>query len=414
MANMFKTVEDLKPKDWRSDFLIFDQDNPVAFLDSAASAQKPRQVIFAMNEVMQEHYANIHRGLYKYSQETTSAYEAVRGKVANFIGAKDENEIIFTRNTTESINLVAQSWGRVNLNKDDEIILSEMEHHANIVPWQLLQKELGFAIKVIPVLEDATLDYEAFASLLSDKTKLVSVVAISNATGVSNNINKIISLSKDFNPKIKVLVDATQSVVHDTMDASTLGCDFLAFTGHKLYGPTGIGVLWGKTDILQDMPPFLGGGDMIEQVSFENTTFKAPPARFEAGTPAIVETIGLGAAIDYITEIGMDSIIAYEKELYEYALPKLQAIDGLKLYGDVATKGPIFSFTLENVHSSDLGTILDQMGVAVRTGHHCCMPLMQRFKVEGTTRASIGLYNTKEDIDRLVTGINKAKDLFGS
>lgn len=410
---MLNVAEEMDKRDWRSDFLIFDRDEPVAFLDSAASAQKPRQVIFAMNDVMQSSYANIHRGLYEFSQSTTSAYEAVRGKVATFINAPDENEIIFTRNSTESFNLVVQSWGRANLQRGDEIILSEMEHHANIVPWQLLQKEIGFEIKTISVNENAVIQTHELDDLLNKKTKFVSLVMMSNATGVKNPVSEIVQTVRSFSSDIKIMLDATQAVVHDHVDVKALDVDFITFTGHKLYGPTGIGVLWGRLDILNNMPPFLGGGDMIDTVSFSGTTFKDAPARFEAGTPAIIETIGLGAAIDYVSEIGLDKIITHEKDIYDYAYPKLMEIEGLTLYGDVKDKGPILSFSIDGIHSSDLGTILDQMNVCVRSGHHCCMPLMESLGITGTTRASIGLYNTKEDIDMLITGLDKAKRLIG-
>ena len=288
---------------YRADFPVLSTEmngKSLAFLDSAASAQKPQAVIDAMNTVLETGYSNIHRGLYRISQELTTDFEGVRGKIADFIGANSEKEVIFTRNSTESINLVAQSWGRTHLKSGDEVILSEMEHHANIVPWQLLQEQIGIKIKVIPVLDDGSLDDQAFETLLSEKTKLIGIVHISNALGVINNVNQIIKLSRDFNPKIKVLIDGSQSAVHQKIDVQKLDSDFFVFTGHKLYGPTGIGVLHAKYEILESMPPYQGGGDMIERVSFDGTTYKEPPYRFEAGTPAIVEVIGLGAAVDYL------------------------------------------------------------------------------------------------------------------
>ncbi len=386
---------------------------PLAFLDSAASAQKPKAVIDAMNKVLEGGYSNIHRGLYSISQQLTADFEGVRSKVAAFINASTEKEIVFTRNSTESINLIAQSWARTHMEEGDEVILTEMEHHANIVPWQILERQIGIQIKVVPIFDDGSLDLESFETLLSEKTKLVSVVHISNATGVANPVNKINKIAKAFNPKIKVLVDGSQGVVHGKVDVQKLDCDFYVFTGHKLYGPSGIGILYGKYDILDGMSPYQGGGDMIERVSFDGTTFKEPPYRFEAGTPAIVEVIGLGAAIDYITAIGFEALEARENELRDYAHERLKEIEGLKLFGTAADKIGIFSFTLEDIHTSDAGMILDQCGVAVRAGHHCCMPLMQRFGVEGTIRASLGLYSNKADIDQLIDGLKKVKELFG-
>ena len=399
----------------RSDFpVLATQMNgkPLAFLDTGASAQKPQSVIDAMNAVQNSGYSNIHRGLYRISQDLTAQFEAVRAKIAKFIGANSEKEIVFTRNATESVNLVAQSWARTHLKEGDEIILSEMEHHANIVPWQLLSGQIGVVIKVIPVLDDGTLDIDAFESLLSTKTKLIAVMQISNALGTVNPINKIIGLSRDFNPEIKVLIDGSQSIVHEPINVTEMDADFFAFTGHKLYGPTGIGVLYGKYDVLESMSPYQGGGDMIERVTFEKTIYKEPPYRFEAGTPAITEVIGLGAAIDYIQNVGIDSIRIHEQELLAYGTKKLTSIDGLKLYGTASDKAAILSFTIDGLHISDVAMILDQCGVAVRTGHHCCMPLMQRYGIEGTIRASMGLYSNKNDLDQLYDGLVKAKEML--
>ncbi len=402
-------------RDYRKDFPVLQtkmNGKPLAFLDSAASAQKPQIVIDTMNAVLEGGYSNIHRGLYRISQDLTADFEGVRAKIARFIGANSEKEILFTKNSTESINLVAQSWGRAHLKAGDDVILTEMEHHANIVPWQLLSAEIGFTIKVIPVREDGSLNYEVFETLLSEKTKLIACVHISNALGTVNNISKIINLSRDFNPKIKVLIDGSQSIVHSKIDVTALDCDFFVFTGHKLYGPSGIGVLYGKYDVLESMPPFLGGGDMIERVSFDGTTYKEPPYRFEAGTPPITEVIGLGAAIDYVSDIGFDYIQNHEEELRDYGHARLKEIDGLKLYGTTTEKTGIFSFIIAGLHHSDIGMVLDQCGVAVRAGHHCCMPLMQSFGIEGTIRASIGLYSDKNDIDQLIDGLKKVKELF--
>jgi cysteine desulfurase/selenocysteine lyase len=400
----------------RADFPVLDAQmngKPLAFLDSAASAQKPQAVIDAMNAVLTSGYSNIHRGLYSISQQLTSDFEDVRSKVAEFIQASSDKEIVFTRNSTESINLVAQSWGRTHLKADDEVILSEMEHHANIVPWQILEEQIGIKIKVIPVLEDGTLDMEAYKALLSEETRLVAVAHISNALGTINPVNEIIQIAHDFNPDIKTLIDGSQGVVHLAVDVQFLDCDFYVFTGHKLYGPSGIGVLYGKYDVLDTMSPYQGGGDMIERVSFDGTTFKQPPYRFEAGTPAIVEVIGLGAAIGYVQGIGYDAMEKQERTLVEYGHQRLQEIEGLKLYGPDQGKIGVFSFTLEDAHTSDIGMILDQCGVAVRAGHHCCMPLMQRFGIDGTIRASLGLYSNRADIDQLIDGLKKVKELFG-
>ncbi|MCB1563631.1 MAG: cysteine desulfurase [Alphaproteobacteria bacterium] len=400
---------------YRADFPILAAQmhgKPLAFLDSGASAQKPRAVIEAMNRIYESGYSNIHRGLYEISQNLTEDFESVRSKVAAFIGAPSDKNIVFTRNATEAVNLVAQSWGAAHLQEGDEIILTEMEHHANIVPWQLLRDKTGIVIKTVPFDERGVLDLEEYESLLSHKTKLISLVHVSNALGTINPVNKIIKIARDFYPEIKVLIDGSQGVVHMPVDVQAMDADFYVFTGHKLYGPTGIGVLYGKTEALESMPPYQGGGDMIERVAFEETTYKEPPYRFEAGTPAIVEVIGLGAAIDYVSQIGMADIAAHEKALLTYGTEKLRAISGLTMHGTAPNKAGIMSFTIEGLHISDIGMILDQCGVAVRTGHHCCMPLMARLGVEGTVRASLGLYSNRNDIDQLVEGLEKAKDLL--
>lgn len=308
--------------------------------------------------------------------------------------------------------MVAQSWGRTFLQEGDEIIISEMEHHANIVPWQLLRDQIGIVIKVIPVLDDATLDMDAYKELLSPRTRLVSIVHISNATGVINNVAEIVSIARLHSSEVKVLVDGSQSVVHKVINIPEIDCDFFVFTGHKLYGPTGIGVLWGREDILNSMPPYQGGGDMIDVVTFDHTTYKKAPARFEAGTPPIVEVIGLAAAVDYVLECGVDNISAHEDGIADYTQTQLGTIDGVNVLGQDVDRIGVFSLIMDGVHTSDIAMILDQMGVAVRTGHHCCMPLMQRFKVDGTVRASIGLYTDKQDIDRLVAGLKKAQEML--
>lgn len=401
-------------KNLRSDFPILQKTmngQRLAYLDTAASAQKPQVVVDAMMHAMNDHYANIHRGLYQFSQEMTRDFEIVRGKVANFISAQNQNEIIFTRNATEGINLVAQSWGRTHLKAGDEIILTRIEHHANIVPWHILKEQIGIEIKFIPVLDDGSLDLGVFESLLSPRTRFIGVVHISNALGTINDVKRITKIAKAHNKNIKILVDASQSVVHHVVDVRDIGCDFLVFTGHKLYGPTGIGVLWGHYDVLESMSPYQGGGDMIETVRLEGSTFKKPPARFEAGTPAIVEVIGLGAAIDYMDAIDKKGMIKREQELLAYAMNGLDGM-GLHFYGTAEDKAGIISFTADWGHPSDIATILDQKGVAVRAGHHCCQPLMKLFGIEATLRASLGLYSNEDDIDQLVEGLAKARSLL--
>ncbi|MEM6781756.1 MAG: cysteine desulfurase [Pseudomonadota bacterium] len=400
---------------YRSDFPVLSKEmngKPVIYLDTGASAQKPQQVLDAMSEILSSHYSNVHRGLYNFSQVNTEAFEGVRTKVARFISAPSDQEIVFTKNTTEAINLVAESWGRTFLKEGDEIIISEMEHHANIVPWQLLEAGTGVKVRVIPVLDNGELDLEDFERLLSDKTRFLAIVHTSNSLGTINPIQKMIKTAKAFSSDIMTLVDGSQAAVHGAVDVQELGCDFFVFTGHKLYGPNGVGCLWGKYDILNQMPPYQGGGDMIDTVSFSGTTFKAPPARFEAGTPAIVEVIGLGAAIDYVSEIGMENIAAHEKGLLDYAMTSLNEIEGLNFYGTAQNKAGIVSFTADWAHPSDMAMILDQQGVAIRTGHHCCMPLMERFGVDATARMSLGLYNNRDDIDGFVSALSKAKEML--
>jgi len=410
---------DLLASPWRKDFPVLQtaahEDKPLAFLDSAASAQKPESVIEAMDTVLRGGYSNIHRGLYEISQNLSQAYEDVREKVATFINAPSDKNIVFTRNATESINLVAQSWGRVHLKEGDEILINGMEHHANIVPWYLLADQIGVVVKVAPLQEDGTLDLGAFESLVNERTKLVGIAQVSNVLGVINPVQKLITKIRTANPEIKVLVDGAQGIVHQGADVLAMDTDFYVFTGHKLYGPTGIGVLYGKMELLESMAPYQGGGDMIDRVSHtKGVTYREPPYRFEAGTPPIVEVIGLGAAIDYVQGIGFDSIMAHEHNLSEYTLEALQEIDGLHLYGtqDLTQKAGIFSFGMDGAHSSDVGTILDQCGVAVRTGHHCAMPLMETMGIDSTVRASFGLYTNKDDIDALCAGLRKVREFF--
>lgn len=396
--------------DLKSDFpSLSNQD--FAYLDTASSAQKPQAVIDAMSHVMETHYANIHRGLYDNSQKTTTAFEATREKVRAFINATSVSEIVFTRNSTEGINLVAQSWGRRFLTAGDEVILTQMEHHANIVPWQLLSDQIGIVIKVIPVTDDGALEYDALPALLSDKTRFVSFTHTSNALGTINDCDRIIRSVRAYNPDIKILIDGSQGVVHDTIDVQALDCDFFVFTGHKIYGPNGIGVLWGREDILNAMPPYQGGGDMIETVSFSGTTYKQAPARFEAGTPAITEVIGLGAAIDYFSALDINALRAHEHALYTKAVDGIR--DFVTIYGDTDHKAPVLSFTMDGTHHSDIGMILNKAGVAVRTGHHCCMPLMERYGIDGTVRVSFGIYNNDHDVELFLKGMDKVKRLLG-
>ncbi len=401
---------------YREDFPILQttmNGKPLVFLDSAASAQKPRSVIDIMAEIHEEAYSNIHRGLYEISQNLTARYEAVRLKVSRFIGAPSEKNIVFTGNATEAINLVAQSWGRKFLKPGDVVLLSEMEHHANIVPWQLLRDEIGIEIETIPFDAEGVLDVQALEKCLTPKVKVLGVTHVSNVFGTVNPIREIIGLVRVVNPEIKVLVDGSQGVMHALVDVVDMDADFYAFTGHKLYGPTGVGVLYGKSELLDIMPPWKGGGDMIEHVSFEHTTYKEAPFKFEAGTPPIVQVIGLGEAIDYLRDIGMLEIAAHEAALVAYATPRLKEIEGLSIHGNAPYKAGLISFTMEQAHTSDIGMVLDQCGIAVRSGHHCCMPLMEALGVDSTVRASFGLYSNRDDVDALIAGLHKVKTLFG-
>ncbi|MDP6260079.1 MAG: cysteine desulfurase [Rhodospirillales bacterium] len=384
---------------------------PHAFLDSGASAQKPNQVLEQMDQAYRSEYANVHRGAYTLSQLATDNYENARTTVAKFMNAKTPDEIIFTRNVTAAINLVAHSYGREFLKAGDEIIISHMEHHANIVPWQLLRDAIGIELKVVPVDDAGNFLMAEFEQLLSSKTKLVAVTHVSNVLGTIVPIKDVVLLAHIHGAQ--VLIDGAQGIVHEGIDVQDLDADFYAFTGHKLYGPTGIGVLWGKLDLLNKMPPYQGGGDMIENVTFEKTTYREAPARFEAGTPPIVEAVGLAAAIDYVSDIGLTNIAAHEQSLLAYATPALSAIDGLTIIGQADNKAGIISFTLSDIHSHDIGTIIDARGVAVRAGHHCAQPLMDRYGVAATARASFGLYSNTQDIDQLVDALNYVKEIFG-
>ena len=379
---------------------------PLVYFDNAATTQKPQSVIDALADYYSRYNANIHRGIHSLAEEATAAYEATRDTVQQFLHAAHREEIIFTRGVTESVNLVAYSWARTNLKAGDEIIITGMEHHSNIVPWQLIADMIGAIIRVVPVLEDGTLNMEAFHALLSERTKLVSVVHASNALGTINPIKKIIDAAHKAGAL--VMVDGAQSAVHLDIDVQALDCDFFAFSAHKVYGPTGMGVLYGKRAILEQMPPFMGGGEMILEVTFEKSTWNDLPYKFEAGTPNIADTVALKVALDFVTCIGKVAAHRHESALLHYATEQLRAISDIRLIGTAAEKVSVASFVIEGVHPQDLGILLDQQGVAVRTGHHCTQPLMARFGIPGTTRASFAMYNTKEEIDVMIAGIQKA------
>ena len=381
-----------------------------SFLDSAASAQKPSCVLELMNNVYSKQYANVNRGSYLLSENATYMHEQARVIIQKFINAKSEKEIVFTRNATESINLVVSSWGRKFLKSGDEVLISEAEHHANLVPWQILRDEIGFELKIFKIADDGRFVWEEFTKLLNDNTKFVSVTGMSNVLGTTFPVKKIISEAHKFGAK--VLIDACQLAVHKAVDVQDLDCDFLAFSGHKLYGPTGIGVLYGKYDILDSMPPYQSGGDMVVKVGYDKATYSLPPARFEAGTPAIVEAIGLGRALEYMQNLGLDNIEQHEHSLSKYAIEELSKIDGYISVGDISQKNGVFSFVIDGVHSQDLAFILNKEGVSIRVGHHCAEPLIHRLGFESVARASFGLYTNFEDIDKLVLAIKKAKTFF--
>lgn len=384
---------------------------PLAFLDTAASAQKPRCVIEREREVYQTCYANIHRGVYALSQQTTADYEAVRGKVARFLNAAQQNEIVFTSGTTDSINLVAHTWGAQNLQAGDAVLITELEHHANIVPWQLLQQKLGFTLHVVPMQPNGAVLLEDFKNMLTPRTKLVAFSHISNSLGTVLPVAEMTAAAHAVGAK--VLVDGAQGVVHGMVDVQKLDVDFYAFSAHKLYGPTGVGVLFGKQALLADMPPYRGGGDMIEQVRFSGTTFAAPPARFEAGTPNIAGVIAFGAALDFVQNFNLTDYLFYEHSLLLAAENELQVIDGVKILSKAPVRAGVLSFVVDGLHSHDVGQILDQCGVAVRVGHHCAQPALEKLGVSSTIRASFGCYTTPEDIQQLVQTIHTAKRLLG-
>ena len=400
-------------EDVRKDFPILSKtiyNKPLVYLDNAATTQKPLSVIEAMNNEYLNVNSNVHRGVHWLSQQATELHESARETLRKFINAKSTNEIIFTRGTTESINLVASSFVEGFMNAGDEVIVSEMEHHSNIVPWQLQMARKGIALKVVPIDDEGNLDMEAFKKLFSERTKLVSIAHVSNVLGTVNPIDEIIQFAHS--QGVPVLVDGAQSAPHFAIDVQAMDCDFFALSGHKMYGPTGIGVLYGKEEWLDRIPPYQGGGEMIETVSFDKVTFEKPPLKFEAGTPDYVATHGLATAVDYLLNLGMDNIQKHEAMLTKYAMEQLSTIKDIRFIGTPRQKDAVVSFLVGDIHPFDLGTLLDRLGIALRTGHHCAQPLMQRLGIQGTVRASFGLYNTKEEIDVLVKGIERVAAMF--
>ena len=397
----------------RNDFPILGRkvyDRPLVYLDNAATTQKPRCVVEAITDEYYNVNANVHRGVHYLSQQATDLHEEAREKVRRFINARSTSEIIFTRGTTESLNLVASSFCDEFMQEGDEVIVSVMEHHSNIVPWQLQAAKRGISIRVIPMTDEGELRLDEYEKLFTDKTKIVSVTHVSNVLGTVNPVDEIIRIAHEHG--VPVMVDGAQSTPHFAVDVQAMDCDFFAFSGHKMYGPTGVGVLYGKEDWLDRLPPYQGGGEMIESVSFERTVFERLPFKFEAGTPDYVATNGLAKAIDYITALGMDNIRRHEHELTEYAMRRLAEVDGIRIFGTSARKDAVVSFLVGDIHHLDMGTLLDRLGIAVRTGHHCAQPLMQRLGIQGTVRASFALYNTKEEIDALVDGIKRVSKMF--
>ncbi len=414
MSSVANVITSAKPNPWRADFPILEQkirDKDLVYLDNAATTQKPQCVIDTINRYYCEINSNIHRGVHTLSQLATDEYEATRETVRQFINAKSLKEVIFTRGTTESINLVASSWGGSELKAGDEVIISAMEHHSNIVPWQMICEQTGAILKVIPMNNEGELLIDEYKALITEKTKMVAIVHVSNALGTINPVKDIIDIAHEHD--IVVLLDGAQSVAHLSVDVQALDCDFFAFSGHKLYGPTGIGVLYGKQALLEKMPPYQGGGDMILAVSFEKTEYNELPYKFEAGTPNIADTIGLAKAIDYVNAIGLETIAEYEDQLLRYATTQLSEIPGFRVIGSAKQKASVLSFVIKGVHPHDLGTILDMDGIATRTGHHCAMPVMDYYNVPATARASFALYNTFEEVDHLKTGLIKSMELMG-
>ncbi len=403
----------LPVENWRKDFPILDQSvsgHPLVFLDSAASAQQPQSVIDAVARYQQEDHANVHRGVHTLSHRATDAYEGARDKIREFINASSRTEIVLTSGTTESINLVAQSFCRPRVGPGDKILITHLEHHANIVPWQMVCEQTGAELVVAPIDDDGQLELDALRALMTDDVFILAMGHVSNALGTINPVKEIVAEARQ--RSIPVLVDGAQGVPHMAIDVQDLDCDFYAFSGHKMFGPTGTGVLYGRESLLDAMPPYQGGGDMILEVSFDGTVYNDLPYKFEAGTPNISGVVGLGAAVDYLQSIGMDRIAEFEQQLHDYMVAALSEIDGIRLVGTARDKASVQSFLLDDIHSHDLGTILDHQGVAIRTGHHCAMPVMTRFGISGTARASVALYNNRDDIDRLVEALGKAQQIF--
>ncbi|MCC6642972.1 MAG: cysteine desulfurase [Deltaproteobacteria bacterium] len=403
----------LDVKRLREDFPVLQRSvrgRPLVYLDSAATTQKPRAVIDAVARHYAEENANIHRGVHLLSELATTAYESAREKVRALLNAADVREIVFVRGTTEAINLVASSYGRGRVGSGDEVLITAMEHHSNIVPWQMLCEEMGARLRVAPIDDRGALDLEAFERLVGPRTKLVAVTHVSNALGTVNPVREIVAMSHARG--VPVLLDGAQAVAHQTVDVQALGCDFYAFSGHKLFGPTGIGVLYGRAELLEAMPPWQGGGDMIASVTFEKTTYNVLPYKFEAGTPHIAGVIGLGAAIDYVQSVGLDRIAAWEDSLLAHGTALLEALPGVRLVGTAPDKAAVLSFVLDGVHAHDVGTILDQDGIAIRTGHHCAQPVMDRFGIPATARASLAFYNTLEELEALAAGLRKVAEVF--
>ncbi len=398
----------------RADFPIFEQEiygHPLVFLDSAASAQKPRAVIDAVRHCYEREYANIHRGVYYLSERATEAYEGAREKVRGLLNAAEAREIVLLRGATEAINLVAQTWGRANLKPRDEVVVSHMEHHSNLVPWQMLRDEIGIVLRVAPIGDDGAFLLDEFEKLLGPRTKLVAVTHASNALGSIVPVREVVLAAQIHGAR--VLVDGAQAVPHLPVDVQALDCDFYVFSGHKLYGPSGIGALYGKAELLEAMPPWQGGGEMIRSVTFDQTEYNVVPYKFEAGTPNIAGAIGLGAAIDYLTGLDLEAVGAHEQAVLDYATRRLGEFNSVRLYGTAPEKASIVSFTIEGVHPHDVGTILDRRGIAVRAGHHCAQPVMERFGLAATVRASFGLYNTTADVDALCAGLHEVLEIFG-
>ena len=398
----------------RADFPALHQEvhgKPLVYLDNAATAQKPQAVIDRLARYYSNENANIHRGLHYLSEAATAEYELARGKAQRLLNAREPDEIIFVRGATEAINLVANSYGRTHLKEGDEIIISTMEHHSNIVPWQILCEEKGARLRVVPITDEGELRMDAYEEMLGPRTKFVSIVHMSNSLGTINPAGRIVELAH--RQGVPVLLDGAQAVSHLGVDVQALDCDFYAFSGHKLYGPTGVGILYGRAELLEAMPPYQGGGEMISSVTFEKTLYKELPFKFEAGTPHIAGGIGLGAAIDYVTQLGLDRVAAYEQDLLAYATEKLRDMEGPRLIGTAREKASILSFVLDGIHPHDIGTVLDREGIAIRAGHHCTQPLMERFGVPATARASLALYNTREEIDALARAIDKVNEVLG-